>query len=58
MEMLDVLDPNALLKNWNRFEQQLFSLFGDPNEVSNSESDLNRWVMKENACASGYISHF
>ena len=58
MELLDVSDPNALLNNWNRFEQKLFTLFGDPNEVSNAESDLDRLVMKENARASGYISQF
>ncbi|MBW0589283.1 hypothetical protein O181_128998 [Austropuccinia psidii MF-1] len=30
-------DPSYLLNNWNLFETQLFTLFGDPNEVRKAE---------------------
>ncbi|MBW0575432.1 hypothetical protein O181_115147 [Austropuccinia psidii MF-1] len=31
-------DPNYLLNSWNLFESQLFTLFGDPNEVRKAEA--------------------
>ncbi|MBW0503990.1 hypothetical protein O181_043705 [Austropuccinia psidii MF-1] len=30
-------DPSYLLNNWKLFETQLFTLFGDPNEVRKAE---------------------
>ncbi|MBW0493634.1 hypothetical protein O181_033349 [Austropuccinia psidii MF-1] len=32
-------DPSYLLNNWKLFETQLFTLFGDPNEVRNAEQE-------------------
>ncbi|MBW0494132.1 hypothetical protein O181_033847 [Austropuccinia psidii MF-1] len=34
-------DPNYLLNSWSLFEFQLFTLFGDPNEVRKSEEELD-----------------
>ncbi|MBW0552775.1 hypothetical protein O181_092490 [Austropuccinia psidii MF-1] len=34
-------DPNYLLNSWKLFESQLFTLFGDPNEVRKAEAELN-----------------
>ncbi|MBW0553638.1 hypothetical protein O181_093353 [Austropuccinia psidii MF-1] len=40
-------DPNYLLNSWKLFESQLFTLFGDPNEVRKSEAELDSLRMKE-----------
>ncbi|MBW0480920.1 hypothetical protein O181_020635 [Austropuccinia psidii MF-1] len=40
-------DPSYLLNNWQLFETQLFSLFGDPNEVRKAEQELDNLRMKE-----------
>ncbi|KAH9443552.1 hypothetical protein Pst134EA_033019 [Puccinia striiformis f. sp. tritici] len=42
----------------DKFEQQLFTLFGDPNEVRNAEYELNNLQMKESSKASAYIAQF
>ncbi|MBW0571668.1 hypothetical protein O181_111383 [Austropuccinia psidii MF-1] len=41
-----------LLNNWQLFEAQLFTLFGDPNEVTKAEQELDNLRMKE----SGHVS--
>ncbi|MBW0571108.1 hypothetical protein O181_110823 [Austropuccinia psidii MF-1] len=43
-------DPSYLLNNWQPFETQLFTLFGDPNEVGKSEQELYNLRMKEILC--------
>ncbi|KNZ63136.1 uncharacterized protein VP01_11835g1, partial [Puccinia sorghi] len=48
--------PSCLINNWDRFKQQLFTLFGDPNEVRNAEFKLNSLSMKDNGKASTYIA--
>ncbi|MBW0473373.1 hypothetical protein O181_013088, partial [Austropuccinia psidii MF-1] len=40
-------DPNYLLNSWKSFESQLFTLFGDPNEVRKAEAELDALIMKE-----------
>ncbi|MBW0523532.1 hypothetical protein O181_063247 [Austropuccinia psidii MF-1] len=40
-------DPSYLLNNWQLFEAQLFTLFGDSNEVSKAEKELDNLRMKE-----------
>ncbi|MBW0572996.1 hypothetical protein O181_112711 [Austropuccinia psidii MF-1] len=40
-------DPRYLLNSWRLFESQLFTLFGDPNEVRKSEEELDSLRMKE-----------
>ncbi|MBW0541066.1 hypothetical protein O181_080781 [Austropuccinia psidii MF-1] len=40
-------DPNYLLNSWKLFESQLFTLFGDPNEVRKAEAELDSLRMKE-----------
>ncbi|MBW0560841.1 hypothetical protein O181_100556 [Austropuccinia psidii MF-1] len=40
-------DPNHLLSSWKLFESQLFTLFGDPNEVRKAEAELDSLRMKE-----------
>ncbi|KNZ62752.1 uncharacterized protein VP01_12269g1, partial [Puccinia sorghi] len=32
MDLLKNQSPSCLINNWDQFEQQLFTLFGDPNE--------------------------
>ncbi|MBW0577598.1 hypothetical protein O181_117313 [Austropuccinia psidii MF-1] len=39
--------PSYLLNNWKLFETQLFTLFGDPNEVRKGEQELDNLRMKE-----------
>ncbi|KAI9627072.1 hypothetical protein H4Q26_017543 [Puccinia striiformis f. sp. tritici PST-130] len=48
--------PDCILNNWDKFEQQLFTLFGDPNEIHNAEYELNNLQMKESSKASAYIA--
>ncbi|MBW0573295.1 hypothetical protein O181_113010 [Austropuccinia psidii MF-1] len=45
-------DSNYLLNSWNVFESQLFTLFGDPNEVRKAEAELDSLRMKED----GHVS--
>ncbi|MBW0523925.1 hypothetical protein O181_063640 [Austropuccinia psidii MF-1] len=40
-------DSNYLLNSCKLFESQLFTLFGDPNEVRKSEAELDSLRMKE-----------
>ncbi|MBW0592655.1 hypothetical protein O181_132370 [Austropuccinia psidii MF-1] len=51
-------DPKYLLNSWNLFQSQLFTLFGDPNEVTKAEAELDSLRMKEGGHVSLYISHF
>ncbi|MBW0523951.1 hypothetical protein O181_063666 [Austropuccinia psidii MF-1] len=50
--------PSYLLKNWQLFETQLFTLFGDPNEVRKAEQELENLRMKESGHVSLYIAGF
>ncbi|MBW0517850.1 hypothetical protein O181_057565 [Austropuccinia psidii MF-1] len=45
-------DPSYLLNNSQLFETELFTLFGDPNEVRKAEQELDNLMMKE----SGQVS--
>ncbi|MBW0477275.1 hypothetical protein O181_016990 [Austropuccinia psidii MF-1] len=47
-----------LPNSWNLFESQLFTLFGDPNEVRKAEAELDSLRMKEGGHFSLYISDF
>ncbi|MBW0575869.1 hypothetical protein O181_115584 [Austropuccinia psidii MF-1] len=51
-------DPSYLLHNWSLFESQLFTLFGDPNEVRKAEQELENLRMKESGHVSLYIADF
>ncbi|MBW0574872.1 hypothetical protein O181_114587 [Austropuccinia psidii MF-1] len=51
-------DSNYLLNSWNVFESQLFTLFGDPNEVRKAEAEFNSPRMKEGGHVSLYIAYF
>ncbi|MBW0523175.1 hypothetical protein O181_062890 [Austropuccinia psidii MF-1] len=51
-------DPTYLLNSWQLFESQLFTLFGDPNEVRKAEAELDALRMKEGGNSSLYISNF
>ncbi|MBW0579692.1 hypothetical protein O181_119407 [Austropuccinia psidii MF-1] len=46
-------DSSYLLNSWPLFESQLFTLFGDPNEVRKAESELDGLRMKEGGCHRG-----
>ncbi|MBW0468721.1 hypothetical protein O181_008436 [Austropuccinia psidii MF-1] len=50
--------PSYLLNNWQLFETQLFTLFGDPNEVRKAEQELDSLRMKESGHVSLYIADF
>ncbi|MBW0466567.1 hypothetical protein O181_006282 [Austropuccinia psidii MF-1] len=50
-------DSNYLLNSWNLFEYQLFTLFGDPNEVRKAEAELDSPRMKEGGHVSLYIAY-
>ncbi|MBW0578228.1 hypothetical protein O181_117943 [Austropuccinia psidii MF-1] len=39
-------DSNYILNSWLLFESQLFTLFGDPNEVRKAEAELDSLKMK------------
>ncbi|MBW0530661.1 hypothetical protein O181_070376 [Austropuccinia psidii MF-1] len=43
-------DSSYLLNSWPLFESQLFTLFGDPNEVRKAEAELDGLRMKEGGC--------
>ncbi|MBW0587758.1 hypothetical protein O181_127473 [Austropuccinia psidii MF-1] len=51
-------DPSYLLNNWQLFETQLITLFGDPNEVRKAEQGLDNLRMKESGHVSLYIADF
>ncbi|MBW0472810.1 hypothetical protein O181_012525 [Austropuccinia psidii MF-1] len=51
-------DSNYLLNSWNLFKSQLFTLFGDPNEVIKAEEELDSLRMKEGGNVSLYIADF
>ncbi|MBW0485013.1 hypothetical protein O181_024728 [Austropuccinia psidii MF-1] len=51
-------DPSYLLNVWQLFETQLFTLFGDPNEVRKLEQELDNLRMKEKVQVSFYIANF
>ncbi|MBW0564794.1 hypothetical protein O181_104509 [Austropuccinia psidii MF-1] len=51
-------DPSFLLNNWQLFEVQLLTLFGDPNEVRKAEQELDNLRMKEGGHVSFYIADF
>ncbi|MBW0550395.1 hypothetical protein O181_090110 [Austropuccinia psidii MF-1] len=51
-------DPSYVLNNWQLFESQLFTLFGNPNEVRKAEQELDNLRMKESGLASVYIADF
>ncbi|MBW0584290.1 hypothetical protein O181_124005 [Austropuccinia psidii MF-1] len=51
-------DPSYLLNNWQLFETQSFTLFGDPNEVRKAEQELENLRMKESGHVSLYIADF
>ncbi|MBW0552436.1 hypothetical protein O181_092151 [Austropuccinia psidii MF-1] len=50
--------PNYLLNSWILFESQLFTLFGDQEEVRNAEAELESLRMKEGGHVSLYIADF
>ncbi|MBW0590952.1 hypothetical protein O181_130667, partial [Austropuccinia psidii MF-1] len=51
-------DLSYLLNSWQLFETQLFTLFGDPNEVRKAEEELDNLRMKESGHVSLYIAYF
>ncbi|MBW0514972.1 hypothetical protein O181_054687 [Austropuccinia psidii MF-1] len=51
-------DPDYLLNSWSLFKSQLFTLFGDPNEVRKAEAELDSPRMKEGGHVSLYIANF
>ncbi|MBW0569173.1 hypothetical protein O181_108888 [Austropuccinia psidii MF-1] len=51
-------DSNYLLNSWHLFESQLFTLFGDPNEVRKAEVELDSLRMQEGGHVSLYIANF
>ncbi|MBW0524285.1 hypothetical protein O181_064000 [Austropuccinia psidii MF-1] len=51
-------DPSILLNNWQLFEIQLFTLLGDPPEVSKAHQQLDNLRMNESFHVSLYIAYF
>ncbi|MBW0519807.1 hypothetical protein O181_059522 [Austropuccinia psidii MF-1] len=51
-------DPSYLLNNWQLFQTQLFTLFGDPNEVRKAEQQLDNLRMKESGHLGSYPGSF
>ncbi|MBW0504814.1 hypothetical protein O181_044529 [Austropuccinia psidii MF-1] len=49
-------DPSYLANNWKLFEAQLFTLFGDPNEVRKAEQELDNLRMKKGGHVSWCIT--
>ena len=58
MSLVSNDDPEFLLNNWAKFEEQLLLLFGDPNEERNAENALLSLTMKDHGKAATYISDF
>ncbi|MBW0503032.1 hypothetical protein O181_042747, partial [Austropuccinia psidii MF-1] len=50
--------PNYLLNSWILFQWQLFTLFGDPNDVKEPEAYLDSLRVKEGGNLSLYIADF
>ncbi|MBW0501877.1 hypothetical protein O181_041592 [Austropuccinia psidii MF-1] len=50
-------DTYYFLNSWSLFESQLFTLFGDPNEVRKAEGELDSLRMKEGGHVSLYIAN-
>ncbi|MBW0566432.1 hypothetical protein O181_106147 [Austropuccinia psidii MF-1] len=55
---LNSQDSSYLLHSWPLFESQLFTLFGDPNEVRKAEAELDGLRMKEGGNFALYIAYF
>ncbi|MBW0498171.1 hypothetical protein O181_037886 [Austropuccinia psidii MF-1] len=51
-------NPSYLLNKWKLYKTQLFTLFGDPNEVRKAEQALNNLRMKESGHVSLHIADF
>ncbi|MBW0580032.1 hypothetical protein O181_119747 [Austropuccinia psidii MF-1] len=51
-------DPSYLLNSCNLFESQLFTLFGDPNEVRKAGAQLDSLRIEEGGYVSLYIADF
>ncbi|MBW0532847.1 hypothetical protein O181_072562 [Austropuccinia psidii MF-1] len=51
-------DSSYLLNSWPLFESQLFTVFGDPNEVRKAEAELGGFIMKEDGHVSLKIADF
>ncbi|MBW0548599.1 hypothetical protein O181_088314, partial [Austropuccinia psidii MF-1] len=51
-------DPGYLHNSWKLLESQLFTLFGDPNEVRKAEGELDSLRMNEGGNVSLYIANF
>ncbi|MBW0497778.1 hypothetical protein O181_037493 [Austropuccinia psidii MF-1] len=51
-------DPSYLLNSWQLFETQLFTLFGDPNEIRKAEQELDNFRMKESGNVALYFADF
>ncbi|MBW0538012.1 hypothetical protein O181_077727 [Austropuccinia psidii MF-1] len=51
-------DSSYLLNSWPLFESQLFTLFGDPNEVRKAEAELDGLRMKEGGNVALHIADF
>ncbi|MBW0515186.1 hypothetical protein O181_054901 [Austropuccinia psidii MF-1] len=51
-------DLDYLLNSCTLFKSQLFTLFGDPNEVRKAEAELYSLIMKEGGHVSLYIAYF
>ncbi|MBW0568304.1 hypothetical protein O181_108019 [Austropuccinia psidii MF-1] len=51
-------DSSYLFNSWPLFESQLFTLFGNPNEVRKAEAELDGFRMKEGGNVALYIADF
>ncbi|MBW0473684.1 hypothetical protein O181_013399 [Austropuccinia psidii MF-1] len=51
-------NPSYFLNNFQLFETQLFTLFGDPNEVRKAEQELDNLRIKKSGHVSLYIAYF
>ncbi|MBW0550548.1 hypothetical protein O181_090263 [Austropuccinia psidii MF-1] len=51
-------DPSYLLNNWQFVETQLFTLFGDHDEVRKAGKELDNLRIEENGYSSLYIVNF
>ncbi|MBW0506214.1 hypothetical protein O181_045929 [Austropuccinia psidii MF-1] len=58
LSILNNEDSSYLLNSWPLFESQVFTLFGDPNEVRKAEADSDGLRMKEGGHLALYISNF
>ncbi|MBW0494982.1 hypothetical protein O181_034697 [Austropuccinia psidii MF-1] len=55
---LNTHDSNYILNSWPLFESQIFTSFGDPNEVRKAEAELDGLRMKEGGHVALYIADF